>query len=341
MLKVESYFEAFIIILLVGAFLYLVSTFTIALLLASTFVFLFYKPYLFICSIFRNKELSAFFMLIFVSFLILGPLYWIATSLITQTSNIINTTYTVIEGVDLTYCDLDLCRTIESKVSFINLDFNSVINGFAGFISTSTSIQAFTFVSKFVIDIFIFVLAFFFLLIDGKEFVMYVKRLIPMKNSYKESLFIKFRDVTQAVFVDTLLVAMMQGALVSIGFIIVGISNPVFWGVIATFFALIPILGAPVVWIPAVFYLFFTEQYWFFIYDKALFLLIYSATIVGLSDNIVRPILLKSTIQVHPFLILLSIMGGLELFSFFGIFIGPIIISLLVSVIQLYKLDFK
>ena len=163
----------------------------------------------------------------------------------------------------------------------------------------------------------------------------YIKRIIPMKTQYKTALFIRFEDVISAVFVNNILVAIMQGTLVGMGFWGFGIPSPIFWGAIAAFFALIPIIGPPIVWVPGVIYLFLMGNYY-----PALGLIIFGL-IIGISDNIVRPILLKKKIEVHPFLILLSILGGLEVFGFLGIFMGPIIISLLVSVMHLYKLDFK
>ncbi len=156
-----------------------------------------------------------------------------------------------------------------------------------------------------------------------------------MKNEYKNALFIRFREVTMAVFVDSILIAIIQGTLVGLGFALFGISSPIFWGVIASFFALVPMIGSTVIWIPAVIYLFFINNIY-----MAIGLAIYCVVIVGFSDNVIHPILLKQKISVHPFLILISILGGIEIFGFIGIFLGPIIISLLISVLNLYGLEF-
>jgi len=194
----------------------------------------------------------------------------------------------------------------------------------------------FSSISKIFVNLFIFILALFFLLKDGENFLRYFKRLIPMKNEYKNALFLRFKDVSEAVFKDTILVAMIQGILVGIGFYLFNFSSSIFWGVIAAFFALIPLIGTAIIWLPAVVYLFLNDQLLF-----SILFLLYGTIIVGLSDNILRPFMLKGKIKVHPFIILISILGGLEVFGFLGIFVGPVIISLLISVFQLYKLDFN
>lgn len=339
MLKVESYFEAFIIITLLSIFIYTLWGFLIPLLLAATFCFLFYKPYLWVKYVFRSKDISALIILILVLLLILGPIYWVSVSLVNETTTIISKNYNIIERLNIYNCEYSICQYVIEKIQTGDFNIEGIFQGVAGFLGSSIKV-IFDSVYNFLIDLFVFILAFYFLLRDGDKFMVYIKKIIPMKNSYKEALFVKFKDVTEAVFVDTLLIAMMQGALVGIGFYVMGFSSPVFWSVIATFFALIPMLGAPVVWFPAVLFLVFTGDSVYFPYDKAIFLMAYGAIVVGLSDNIMRPILLKQKIQIHPFIILLSILGGLEVFNFFGIFLGPIIVSILVSVIQLYKLDF-
>jgi predicted PurR-regulated permease PerM len=181
-----------------------------------------------------------------------------------------------------------------------------------------------------------FVLGYFFFLRDGDELMRYIKRILPLQSSHKEALLLRFRDVTLAVFVDNLFVAFLQGSLVGLGFWIFGLQAPIFWGVIAMFFALIPFIGTSVVWLPAALYLALTGKW-----ITAVLLTLYGMIVVGLSDNVTRPLLLKGKIQVHPFLILLSILGGIEVFGvFMGLFIGPMIVSFLISVIQLYQLDY-
>ncbi len=335
MYKIENYFEAFLIIFLIFIFIFMVKSFLISLLFASTLVFLTYKFYLQILSKVKNENLASTIVLIIVLLIIVLPLYITTIELIDQTTYLMNNQNTFLDKVNLDSCSLDVCTKLKENLDDIDLSSNAILLKIGNYFINSSSVF-FGSVSKLVINLFIFVLAFFFLLKDGEKFMRYIKRIIPMKNEYKNALFIRFRDVSSAIFINIILIAFIQGALVGIGFWFFDLPSPLFWTVIASFFALIPILGAPVVWIPAAIYLFFVKGY---LYGIALTL--YGIIIIGLSDNLLRPILLKKKMEIHPFLIILSIMGGLEVFGFFGIFLGPILISLLVSVIQLYNLDFK
>ena len=335
MQKIENYFEVFLVVTLILFFLYLIKSFLISLLFASTLVFLTYKYYQKILYKTKSENFSAIVVLFIVFTIIILPLYLISVELFNQTSFLMSSGNDAFNNVEINFCSLELCRNLEENMKNLNWNLNSIFLKFGNYVVNSAGIF-FNSISKIVINLFIFILAFFFLLKDGDKFGRYIKRIIPMKNEYKTAIFLKFRDVSSAVFTNTLLIAFIQGALVSLGFFIFGIPSWLFWGVISTFFALIPVLGAAVVWIPAAIYLFFIKGYFF-----GIALVIYGIIVVGLSDNLLRPLMLKKKMEVHPFLILLSIMGGLEIFGFAGVFLGPILISFLISVIELYSLDFK
>lgn len=334
MSRVEGYFEAFLIVSLFLLFFYLIKGFILPLLMAATLVFLFYEQYKLLSVKFKSENLAAFAILMFVIVVILVPVFFFSVGLVNQTKVLIDDGGQIFSGIDLKGCGFSFCNTISDKLDFtVNIDLiitklgEKLSNSFSGIFSSIT---------KLFVNFFIFVLAFFFLLKDGDKFIVYVKKIIPMKSSYKEALFFRFREVTLAVFVDSILVAILQGFLLGFGFWIFGISSPIFWGTVAAFFALIPMIGTAIIWVPVVIYFFLTKE----ILIGSL-LLAYGTIIVGLSDNVIRPILIKRKISVHSFLILISILGGLEVFGFLGIFLGPIIVSLLISVLELYKLDFK
>lgn len=335
MLRIESYFETFLIIFLISLFLLLLKDFLVSILFAATLVFLSYKPYKYLVEKTRSKTVPALFVLFLIMTMILLPSYLVMISLINQTPVILKDGGEILEKISIDNCNYAVCRNIENNFNHVDFSIENIFRKVGSYISNSAT-NIFDSLTALIINIFVFILAFFFLLKDGDEFARYLKRIIPMKLSYKDALFLKFRDVTEAVFINTILIAIIQGILLGIGFWIFGISSPIFWSVIASFFALIPVLGAPVVWVPVVIYQIAIGDYL-----TGILLALYCATIVGFSDNLLRPILLRKRMKVHSFLIFLSILGGLNLFGFVGIFLGPIIISLLISVLQLYKLDFR
>ena len=340
LIKLENYFEVFLLIFLLLVFLLLIKSFLLPLLFASTMVFLSYKFYKFVCIILRNKSLSAFFVVIFVLFIILFPLYLISLSLISQTTQVVSSGVNIIGSIDFDNCEYNFCPIIKNNLAFIDVKAEAMLTKFGNYLSNSF-FQIFGSISKFFIDLLIFLLAFFFLLRDGDKFVVYLKRITPMNPEYKEALFIRFRDINLAVFMDILLISILQGILVGFGFWMVGIESYIFWGFIAALFAIIPFLGPSLIWGGGVLYLaLITNNYMF-----AVGLLAYSIVLISFSESIYRALIFKAllnkNVTVHPLLILLGILGGIEVFGFFlGLFIGPMIVSLLVSVLQLYKLDF-
>jgi len=333
--KIENYFEFFLIIFLILVFLYLIKGYLITILFASTLVFLTYNYYERVLKLIKNENISAFLILFIVLTIIILPMYLISVELINQSSNLISNGNEVINNFNLNFCNYEICRTIEQNLYGLNFNVNSLFLKFGNYFISSAS-ELLNSITNIVVNFFIFILAFFFLLKDGDKLERYIRRLIPMKSEYKTALFIKFKSVSSIIFLNTILIAFIQGALVGLGLFFSGINSWLFWGVVAAFFAILPLFGAALVWMPVAIYLFFMKSYYI-----GLFLFVYGIIIVSFSDNFLRAEILKSKIDIHPFLIFISIIGGIETFGFSGIFIGPIIISLLISVIQLYNLDFK
>lgn len=336
MLKIENYFEGFLLLFLLGLFFYLIKGFILPLLFASALVFLSYKLFLKLDKKINNRTYSSLIVFFIVMFLILIPGYMLLVSLVKETTGVINTGQVLFENGALLSCESSFCNIANNFFEKADISLEVIIRMIGDYIKNSVSYIVGS-ISKLFLDIFVFSLAFFFFLRDGDKFAIYIKRIIPMKNEYKNALFIRFREVSLAVFVNTLLVALLQGSLVGIGFWIVGFESAIFWGVIASFCALLPLFGPSLVWGPAALYLALSGDSF-----SAVVLSLYGLLVVSVSDNLLRPFLLKGKIHVHQFLILLSILGGIEAFGFFmGIFLGPMIISFLVSVLHLYNLEFN
>lgn len=334
--KLEGYFEFFLITSLLILCFLLIKNFIFSLLFASALVFFTYPYYKSLCEKTGGKVIPALFVEFLMLSLIVLPIYIISVNIFNQSGLILNNGIHLLSSIDLESCASSTCATIQNNLGFFDGSIESVLRKFNGFF-TDSGFNLFSSITNFFISFLIFILAYFFLLKDGDKFVAYVKKLIPMKSTYKDALFIKFKDVTLAVFVNTILVAFIQGSLVGFGFWIIGIDGFLFWGLVASFAALVPYLGPSIIWGPVALYMLFTGNYF-----AGGFLALYGAFVVGLSDNFLRPFLLRKKTQVHPFLILLSILGGMQLFGFLlGIFLGPIIISLLVAILHLYELDFR
>jgi len=180
-------------------------------------------------------------------------------------------------------------------------------------------------------NIFIFILAFYFFLRDGKKFRDLLLRLSPLQDVHDGHILKKISHSVNSIVKGTLLVAVAQGVCAMIGFWIVGLPSPILWGTITIFASLVPSLGTVLVILPAAIFIFFTKGFaW------ALGLLLWGTIVVGLIDNLLRPIILERGINIHPFLILLSVFGGITFFGVSGLVLGPIALSVLYAVTEVY-----
>ncbi len=189
---------------------------------------------------------------------------------------------------------------------------------------------------RIALGLFIMVLALFYLLRDGKELRAKFITLSPLNNAYDIQIIDKLKVAVNSIVRGSLVVAILQGILASIGVWIFGLPNIIIWGVCATIASLIPGLGTFIVLGPAVAYLFFTGNV-----GAAIGLLVWAVCIVGLVDNFVTPFLFGRGIKVHSFLILLSVLGGLAFFGPIGFLLGPIILALFFALLDIYPLILK
>lgn len=334
--KIQNNFKFILIIGLVSIFLYMIRNYLIAIFFATVIVFLLYKPYKKLLKKVKNQNLSAIIFLLLVIVIILIPLSLITGVLISETETVVKYGASVANDFNLNWCsEYQICQIIDDNLDKTQFTFDKIVNNLGQYILKYVG-DLFNSISQIFLLFTIFIMAFFFLLRDGEKFANYVKKMIPMKNEIKEHLFSKFVNVSEAVFANSILIGIIQGILVGVAFWICSIPGAFFWGVIASFFALIPVVGTAIVWVPGVLYLFFLGQYGY-----AVFLFLWGMLLIASIDNFIRMFMLDKKIEIHPFFILISVLGGIGLFGFAGIFLGPIIISLLVSTLEIYHLEFK
>lgn len=174
----------------------------------------------------------------------------------------------------------------------------------------------------------------FFLLRDGEYLVSLMKAAVPLNETRKSLLFNKFVEVTRATIKGNLLVAFVQGALGGIIFWILDIPGPVLWTVVMTFLSLIPAVGAALVWVPASIYLYASGE-WL----SASILVAYGALIIGLADNVLRPILVGRDTKLPDYIVLFSTMGGIALIGINGFVVGPLIAAIFLAFWNIFIAD--
>jgi predicted PurR-regulated permease PerM len=176
----------------------------------------------------------------------------------------------------------------------------------------------------------------FFMLRDGKKLVDLLIRALPMGDERERLLFAKFGEVARATVKGNLVVAATQGALGGAIFWIIGIPAALLWGVVMTLFSLIPMIGAGFIWGPAAIYLFAIGEW-----IKGLILVAFGAGVIGLVDNLLRPLLVGRDTKLPDYVVLLSTFGGFAMFGMNGFVIGPLIAALFVVFWEIFIREFN
>ena len=188
---------------------------------------------------------------------------------------------------------------------------------------------------RFSVLFFLMLYVLFFFLRDGEDFVDALIRALPLGDERERRLFAKFAQVARATIKGTLVVAFIQGALGGLLFWILGIAAPVFWGVIMTVLSLLPAIGSALIWGPAAIILLATGEI-----VKGLVLIAAGTVLIGLVDNLLRPLLVGRETQMPDFLILLATLGGLAVYGLSGFVIGPIVAAFFLVVWEMFAEDY-
>lgn len=201
-------------------------------------------------------------------------------------------------------------------------DGAAAISQFVATQAFSIGQNAFQFIVSFGIMLYLV----FFLLRDGGEIGRRVRRALPLDEDHKHLLLTKFTTVVRATVKGNIAVALVQGALGGLIFWILGIDGVLLWGALMAFLSLLPAIGAGLVWAPAAIYFGVTGQIW-----KCVILVVFCVGVIGLVDNLLRPILVGKDTKMPDWVVLISTLGGMALFGINGFVIGPLVAALFMA----------
>jgi predicted PurR-regulated permease PerM len=179
------------------------------------------------------------------------------------------------------------------------------------------------------------VIALFFLLIDGDRLMRWLNVVSPLHRNQVHELFEEFRRVSVTVLLGSVATAGAQALGALIGYLIARVPNPMFLGIVTFCIGLVPILGAGL-------FSFLVAVYWFLTGHTvpAIFLGAWSVLVVGLTDNVVKPLVIRSGIEMHGAVVFFALLGGVTVFGLAGVIIGPLSVTLLLAILRIYQRDF-
>jgi predicted PurR-regulated permease PerM len=189
---------------------------------------------------------------------------------------------------------------------------------------------------KFFIGIAIILFVVYYVLTDGERFVVYLRRAVPIPGRQVDFLLEEARIGLRAVFFGQILMSVLQGILCGLGWWIAGLPSPILWGAVMAIFALLPVVGTFMIWVPGALYLLVQGHVF-----GGVFLLLWGTIVVlVILDTFLRPKIIGYGADIHPMLVLVGVLGGAAAFGFIGLFLGPLIVGILIAVLKVYEADY-
>ncbi len=326
-------------------FFWILSPFLTPILLAIVTATLFYPIYADLDRRLKYQpSLSAFFMCLFITFLIIIPTFLLAVTLANQIQRAFSDYQASvqqgtfhIEGSERLVAGWNRMRGVLGlKQMDVRSGMKAAIRETGLFLVHNSSVILAGF-AHLVADFFIMIFTLFFLFRDGKSFVHEIKELIPLSRDHKNRMVDRFKQTIYATFFGSFANALAQGFSVGLILWIFKFQNALLWGMLAAITSLVPLVGSGLVWVPASIYL-FLRGWW----GRALILAIYGAVGIPMLDNVLRPLVIKKTSEdLHTLLIFFGILGGIWIFGFPGLILGPVIVAFTVTMLDMVKLEFR
>jgi predicted PurR-regulated permease PerM len=336
----------FFIALLLGTavvFFRMLQIFFVPVLLAAVFATLFYPMYLRFLRAFRGrKTLAAFFCCLALLLLLIVPLYLVADLVTHEAIDFYRSTQAhlgdisqQIQGPLGRLRDLPLVRDLRLD----QVDWRAALQNAA----TSAGSFVATVINKtsrgtieVVVLLFTTLFTMFYFFRDGRELLRRLRFLIPLDREHKNAIAARFSTVARATVKGTLVIALVQGTLSGLTLWMFGVRSPFLWGVVATFLAVLPLIGSWLVLYPAAIYQILTGHLW-----QGIGILLMTVIVIVNVDNLLRPRLVGQEAGMHDLMVFFSTLGGISMFGPMGFIVGPLVAALFLALLDIYSAEFR
>ncbi|GMU05935.1 MULTISPECIES: AI-2E family transporter [Corallococcus] len=284
-----------------------------------------------------RKSLAAGLSTLAVFLLILAPLALVGWMVAREVLQFVGQAQDLLDQVDLRH---HLLNSLPRGVTrYVHFDPESseterllmtAVSGGAGLLADLVGAG-----TELVVNMFLMTVAMYYFFLDGRRLVNEVARLIPLERRYFDAFSHEFTDVAYAIIYGNTVTALVQGAVGFVGLLIAGVPHAGVWGAAMVLVALVPVGGTALVWGPIGVILIAANRV-----SEGVFLLAWGTFLVGSIDNVIRPRLCGSRMALHPLLVFLSMFGGLAVFGMMGLLVGPLIASIFMAMVRIYRRDF-
>lgn len=343
--RISSYFFFILLLCAVVAAVFIFLPFLTPIILGIAASVVAYPLYRGICKIFGKgnfrENLSAFLTVVIIVVVILVPLLFLLGRVYAEVqtlygiltdesgrSSVINSLNSISQSIS------DKLFNVFPAYSFDSLNVTEYLKETLVWIFGNLD-KIFASIATIGAYAFVFLLSMYYFLRDGAMIKRKFISWSPLLDNYDEYITTTLKRAVLSVFGGTIVVALVQGILTGIGFFIFGIPAPTVWGGVASITSFIPGIGTSLVIVPGIIYLVTIGNY-----SYAIGLFIWGMIAVGLVDNILGPHLVNKGVKIHPFLILISVLGGIATFGPIGFVLGPLILALLFALLEIYRTSF-
>ena len=330
---IERYFFFGLLVATLIFTFFIFRPFLIIIMLGASFAVALYPIYEWWKKIKFPNWLSLLLTLLFFIIIVCGPLFGLGTIVFKQSQNIY---HLVVQngnaGTFITSLNHSVNDILPKGISF---DLGDKISSLISSLSSNVA-QIFSSTLSAIFSFILILLIIFYSLKDGAEFKEEVIKFSPLGDQDNKKILHGLQKAINAVIRGYLLIALAQGFLMGVGLWIFGVPNAALWGVIAAITSMVPTIGTSLVSVPSIIFLYATGHT-----TSAVGLLVWAAFFVGTIDNFLSPFVVGGGANLPPFMILFAVLGGVSLLGPVGLLIGPLAVSLLYTLISIYKNEYQ
>lgn len=278
----------------------------------------------------KNKNLAASIVCAIVIIVILVPIWFLTPILLKESIQVFIASQNIDFATPIkTFFPSAFFVSPEVSTAFTNALRSLVTNFTRGVMNAVSEIllNAPTILLHIIVILFVF----FFVLKDNKELVLYIQSILPFSKETEKKIFKSSKEITFSILYGEIVMGLFQGILTGFGFYLLGIPNALFLGVLATIVGVLPFVGPALIWIPVTIFAFINGEYW------VAFGVLFIGVLNLIFENSLKPMIIAKRANVHPVIILLGMIGGIFFFGFAGFIIGPLVLSYLLIILEIYR----
>jgi len=302
-----------------------------ALVLAAVLAYLFQRAYGAFVRVFHNKSIAALLVVLIVVLIVFVPLAVFTTRIVGEATVLYGSLATNGSSISDNVAHFLHASTPNVPASEIAGDLNGIAQQILAWLIRSVG-SIFTGLAQFLFTAVISLIGLYYALIDGEALRQWAISHAPIPRVYAERIIAEMEGVTGSVIAGMLAVCVAEALVVGFGFWIFGVPNPAFWGALAAITTLIPVVGTWLVIVPGIGYLLYAGQT-----SLAIGLLIWSAVLANVAYNAIAPQFVRRRAGIHPYIVLLSVLGGISAFGPIGFLMGPFVVAFLFSLLRIYQ----